>query len=308
MLRDDRARVLGFNFVSQWLDLRKTQAIMPDPVAFPEFTENLRDALQKETELFVDDQLRSDRSVADLLSADYTYANELLAQHYGIGKVYGSHFRRVRLTDERRYGLLGHGSVLMATSYGNRTSPVIRGKWLLENMLGTPPPPPPPNVPTLQERGSDGKPQTMRERLNAHRQNPVCATCHNLMDPLGFALENFDATGAWRTRDENGKPIDASGSLVDGTRLDGPAALRKHLMRHQDRFVHVFTEKLLTYGLGRGLEPADQPVIRGILRQAAAADYRWSAIVTGIVKSTPFRMRKVPTGAAQPGRAVARGL
>jgi hypothetical protein len=232
--------------------------------------------------------------------------NDVLAQHYGIPNVYGSHFRRVALPDDRRNGLLGQASVLLATSYGNRTSPVLRGKWLLENILGTPPPPPPPNVPTLQERGSDGKPQTMRERLNAHRQNPVCATCHNLMDPLGFALENFDAVGAWRVTDETGKPIDASGSLVDGTKLDGPTALRSHLLRHSDSFVHTFTEKLLTYALGRGLESTDQPTIRRILREAAPQEYRWSAIVAGIVRSAPFQMRKVSRDPAQAAPAVAR--
>ena len=294
MLRDDRSRALGVNFVRQWLETDKVRAIDPDAAAFPDFTENLRKAFQRETELFIEAQLLEDRSVVELLNADYTFVNQRLADHYGIPNVYGSHFRRVELgEDSVRRGLLGQGSVLMVTSYANRTSPVLRGKWLLGNILGTPPPPPPPNVPALPERGRSGEVQSVRERLSAHRENPVCGACHNLIDPLGFALENFDAVGEWRAVDEAGKPIDASGSLVDGTRLDGPQDLRSHLLDHDESFVEAFTEKLLTYALGRGIMYFDRPWIREIVREAETDGYRWSSVVLGIVESRPFRMRKV---------------
>ncbi len=292
MLADGRATALVDNFVSQWLTLRRVGGITPDPNLFPRFDENLREAFQRETELFVGSQLREDRSVVDLLRADYTFLNERLAEHYGIPNVRGSRYRRVTLSDERRRGLLGHGSILSVTSYGNRTSPVLRAKWLLENMLGTPPSPPPPDVPPLPEAGPAGEPRTVRERLAQHRRSPVCANCHAPMDPLGFALENFDALGQWRTTDA-GLPVDASAVLADGvTRFEGPAGLRRVLLSRSEQFVETLTEKLLTYGLGRGLEYYDRPVIRSIRRGAEADDYRWSSLILGIVESTPFRMRR----------------
>ena len=292
MLADDRASALVDNFFAQWLQLRAAHGQAPDPNVFPEFDENLREAFIQETELFLENQLRDDRSVLDLLTANYTFLNERLAQHYQIPGIYGSRFRRVTLDDERRGGLLGMGSVLMVTSYGNRTSPVLRAKWVLENILGTPPPPPPGDVPPFPpEAGADGQPRSVRERLAQHRQNPVCANCHAPMDPLGFALENFDAVGKWRTVDANA-PIDASGVLVDGTSFTGPAELRQVLFERRQQVVRTVAEKLLTYAVGRGLESYDAPVIRRISRQAAADNYRWSSLVLEIVKSTPFRMRR----------------
>jgi hypothetical protein len=263
---------------------------------FPDFDDNLREALQEESELFFESMLREDHSVLSLLDADYTFLNERLARHYGISDVYGSHFRRVALRNEERKGLLGQGSVLTITSYANRTAPTIRGKWLLENVFGAPPPPPPPDVPSLQEEeGAGGKVLTMRERLAHHRANPVCAACHNRMDPLGFALENFDALGKWRTT-EGGTPIDPSGQLPDGTEFQGPAELREILLSNREQFVITVTEKLLTYALGRGLEYYDQPVVRKIVRDAAQSNYRWSSLIGGIVNSTPFQMRRSPGG------------
>ena len=292
MLADGRARALVDNFVSQWLTLRRVGGITPDPNLFPGFDENLREAFQRETELFVESQLREDRSVVDLLSADYTFLNERLARHYGIPNVLGSRYRRVTLTDPRRGGLLGHGSILSVTSYGNRTSPVLRAKWLLENILGTPPSPPPPDVPPLPEAGPAGEPRTVRERLAQHRRSPVCANCHAPMDPLGFALENFDAIGRWRTTDA-GLPVDASAVLADGiTAFEGPAGLRRVLLSRSEQFVETLTEKLLTYGLGRGLEYYDRPVIRAITRAAEVDDYSWSSLILGIVESRPFQMRR----------------
>jgi len=232
--------------------------------------------------------MHEDRSVLDLLNADYTFVNERLARHYGIPNVYGNHFRRVTMQDEDRRGLLGQGSILTVTSYANRTSPTLRGKWLLENILGTPPPPPPPNVPSLKE-DREYQALTMRQRMEQHRSNPVCATCHSQMDPLGFALENFDAVGTWRTAEAN-IAIDSSGILPDGTKFQGPAELRKVLLRRPEQFVSTLTGKLLTYALGRGVEYFDEPAIRKITRDAAN-DYRWSSIVLGIARSTPFQMR-----------------
>ena len=292
MLADARARSLVDNFAGQWLSLRSVEGIAPDPNLFPAFDENLREAFRQETELFVESHLREDRSVVDLLRADYSFLNERLARHYGIPGVSGSHYRRVKLPDDRRGGLLGHGSILAATSYGNRTSPVLRAKWLLENVLGTPPAPPPPDIPPLPAGGEAGEPRTVRERLAQHRRNAACAICHAPMDPLGFALENFDAVGAWRTRDA-GLPIDASAVLADGTtRFDGPAGLRQVLLDRSEQFVETVTEKLVTYALGRGIEYYDRPVIRAITRAAAEDDYRWSSLILGIVESTPFRMRR----------------
>jgi len=291
MLADPRAEALVQNFAGQWLFLRNLQSHLPDNKAFPDFDHNLRQAFRRETELLFDSIMREDRNVLDLLNANYTFVNERLARHYGIPNVYGSRFRRVALTDENRRGLLGQGSVLTVTSYPNRTSPVLRGKWILENILGTPPPPPPPNVPALTENGEDGKVLSVRERLEEHRKNPVCASCHRVMDPLGFSLENFDAIGQWRAR-EDGGPVDASGQLADGSNVDGPVSLRKAIMRRPEQFVGTMTEKLMTYALGRGVEPYDMPIVRSIARAAARNNYRFSSIVLGIVKSTPFQMRK----------------
>ena len=297
MLADARASALVDNFAGQWLSLRSVEGIAPDPNLFPGFDENLRQALRRETELFFESQLREDRSVVELLSADYTFLNERLARHYGIPGVTGSRYRRVTLAGRgpaaaRRLGLLGHGSILAVTSYGNRTSPVLRAKWLLENVLGTPPAPPPPDIPPLPAGGEAGEPRTVRERLAQHRANPACAACHAPMDPLGFALENFDAIGRWRTSDA-GFPVDASAVLADGlTTFDGPGGLRRVLLDRSGQFVETVTEKLLVYALGRGVEHHDRPVIRAIVRAAAQDDHRWSSLILGIVESAPFRMRR----------------
>ena len=261
------------------------ESVLPDPAAFPGFDENLRVALEKETDLFFQSMLREDRSILDLVRADYSFLNERLARHYGISGIHGSEFRRVLLTDEARKGLLGKGSVLMVTSYPNRTSPTLRGKWLLENLLGSPPPPPPPNVPSLKE-DQDVRGLTMRQRMELHQSNPACSSCHSRMDPLGYALENFDGLGRWR---EN---VDSSGILPDGTKVDGPVGLRNVLLGKKDQFVITVTERLLTYALGRGIEPFDMPAIRKIVRSAASADYRWSSLIIGVVDSVPFQMRR----------------
>jgi hypothetical protein len=289
MLRDPRAQALVDNFANQWLKLGKIAGMVPDVDEFPDFDENLRDALRQETKLFIGSQLRDNRSVIDLLAADYTFVNERLARHYQIPNIYGSHFRRVTFQDGIRGGLLGQASILAATSYPNRTSPVVRGRWLLENMLGSPPPAPPPDVPALKDGGVDGAPRSVRERLEAHRKDPGCAVCHVRMDPLGFSLENFDALGKWRTSSD-GAPIDASGSLPDGSRFQGVQGLRTLLLNHRDDFVRTFTERLLAYAVGRGVEYYDLPAVRAITKGAAAEDHRWSAIIIGIVRSTPFSM------------------
>jgi hypothetical protein len=291
MLADRRSQALTNNFAGQWLFLRNLQSSRPDNKTFPDFDDNLRQAFRKETELFFESIMREDHNVVDLLTADYTFVNERLARQYGIPNIYGTHFRRVKLADERRRGLLGHGSVLTVTSYPNRTSPVLRGKWILENIMGTPPPPPPANVPPFPENEEGAKPKPIREILEEHRRNPACATCHAVMDPLGFSLENFDATGEWRKKDRSG-PIDPSGILADGTKVDGPVALRQALLKHPERFVDTMTEKLMIYALGRGLEHYDMPVVRGIVRDAAKQDYKFSALISNIVKSTPFQMKK----------------
>ncbi len=292
MLADERAGTFVTSFAAQWLHLRRMRTVSPDVNAFPAFDENLRDALIRETELFVGSQLRGDRSVVELLTADYTFVNERLARHYGIAGVYGPRFRRVDWDDDRRRGLLGQGSILTVTSLATRTSPVVRGKWILENVLGTPPPPPPPDVPELPEREDTGEPASLRARLEAHRANPACSGCHSRMDPLGFALENFDAVGQWRDADAGGAPIDTAGVLPDGAAFDGLPALRDILHGRRDEFVATVTEKLLTYALGRGVEPHDRPAIRAIVREAAADDYRWSSIILGITRSLPFQMRR----------------
>jgi len=291
MLADPKAQALVTNFASEWLFLRNLQSVNPAGEDFPNFDENLRDAFRAETELFVGSIFREDRSVLDFLNANYTFVNDRLARHYGIPNIYGSQFRQVTLQGEERRGLLGKGSMLIVTSYPTRTSPVLRGKWILENIMGTPPPAPPPNVPALKENDEGGKVTTVRERLEEHRKNPACATCHRVMDPLGFSLDNFDAVGAWRTK-ENGLPIDATGQLADGTKINGIQDLRAALLKHPERFVDTLTEKLMTYALGRGLEYYDMPVVRAIARDAANNDYRFSSIVMGIVKSPAFETRR----------------
>ncbi|MBI3894440.1 MAG: DUF1592 domain-containing protein [Acidobacteria bacterium] len=291
MLADSRSKALVDNFAGQWLTLRSLSSKSPDRSVFPNFDDNLREALLQETKLFFDSIVRENRSVVDLLNADYTFLNERLARHYGIPNVYGSQFRRVKVIDENRRGLLGNASVLMATSYNTRTSPVLRGKWVLENILGTPPPPPPPDVPSLKD-DKDAKALTMRQRMEQHRANPACAACHKLMDPLGFALENFDAVGQFRTTTGADRtPIDVSGALPDGTPLQGAAGLRENLLKNPEQFVDTFAKKLLTYALGRGAAYYDGPAIRRIL-QESAPDYRFSSIVLGIIKSVPFQMRE----------------
>jgi mono/diheme cytochrome c family protein len=293
MLAEPRARgALVDNFFGQWLQTRNVWLLTPDAnTRFPWFDDNLRSAIVRETELFLDDQLKADRGIAELLTSDSTFVNEQLARHYGISGVYGSHFRRVTLADENRWGLLGKASVLAVTSYPTRTSPTIRGKWLLENILAAPVPPPPPNANTNLDESKRGKSTTVREMLEQHRANPVCASCHARMDPLGFSLENFDAVGQWRTMDGDAA-INATGVLLDGTKVDGPAALRRALVTQKEQFVRTVTGKLLTYAIGREMQYSDAPAIRAIVRAAAADDYRWSSTILAIVKSPPFQMRR----------------
>ena len=291
MLQDQKVLALMTNFAGQWLHLRNMLTIAPDPHRFPEFNDTLREAFKRETELFIQHQLVEDRSVLELLSADYTFLNEPLANHYGIRNVYGSHFRRVALDDPTRVGLLGHASILTVTSDSTRTSPVKRGKWLLDNLLGTPPPPPPPDVPALPDNDQGNQLTSVRDRLERHRRNAACASCHATMDPLGFALENFDAIGRWRRHDA-GTTIDASGALPDGTAFNGPHELNDLLQSRQEQFVNTVIEKLLTYALGRGLEYYDMPTVRAIAREAALQEYRWSSLVLGIAKSVPFQMKR----------------
>jgi mono/diheme cytochrome c family protein len=290
MLADSRSKALVTNFAGQWLWVRNIRLHQPDPAIFPDFDENLRQAFEREVQLFLDSQIREDHGVSELLTADYTFVNERLARHYGIPNVYGNHFRRITVSDDARRGLLGKAGILTVTSYPNRTSPVFRGKWLLENVLGAPPPPPPPNVPALQENAAGAQALSMRQRMEQHRSNPACATCHKIMDPLGFALENFDAIGRWRTTDA-GRAIDASGVLADGSKIDGAASLRAALLSRREEFVTTAAGKLLTYALGRGVEYYDAPALRLIVRSAAGDDYRWSALIAGIVKSAPFQYR-----------------
>jgi hypothetical protein len=296
MLADPKSHALVSNFAGQWLQIRNLRNMAPNANEFPDFDDNLRQAFQHETEMFFESVLRKDRNVIDLLTADYTFLNERLAIHYGIPGVRGDQFRRVTLTDDARKGLLGKGSILLVTSHADRTSPVVRGKWILENLLGTPPPPPPQAVPPLKENEEGSKPLTMREKMEEHRANPVCASCHKVMDPIGFTLENFDAVGAWRARDA-GEPIDASGQFVDGTKVDGVVTLRHALLKKPDTFVRTMTQKLLTYALGRGIEDYDMPTVRAIVRDASKQDYRFSSLVLGIVNSGPFQMRVKPADA-----------
>ncbi len=298
MLADPRSRALVDNFVNQWLQMSKLTGLVPDVDAFPDFDENLREAMRQETEEFVANQLREDHSVLDLLTANYSYLNERLARHYAIPNIYGNHFRKVTFTDGIRGGLLGQASVLTVTSYPNRTSVVLRGKWLLANILGAPPQPPPADVPSLKDPGQEGQPRSLRDRMEQHRNNPACAGCHQRMDPLGFSLENFDALGKWRTA-ADGEKVDASASLPDGTTFEGIAGLRSLLLKHRDDYVRTLTEKLLAYSIGRGIEYYDLPAIRRITRQSVTSDYRWSSLVLGIVRSTPFSMGIVKSAEAE---------
>jgi hypothetical protein len=293
MTADPRAQSLVTDFAGQWLYLRNLAAVVPDARLFPDFDDNLRQSMRQETEMFFESVVKEDRSVIDLLGADYTYLNERLARHYGIPNVRGSHFRKVTLSnDSQRGGLLGQGSILTVTSYANRTSPVLRGKWVLENILGTPPPPPPGNVPPLGEDNPVEKARTMRERMVQHRSNPACSGCHQLMDPIGLSVENFDAVGRWRTRGEGDEAIDAAGALPSGTAFQGMEGLKKALLAQPESFANTVTEKLLTYALGRGIDAYDAPAVRAILRDANAKNYRFSSLVLGVVKSTPFQMRR----------------
>ena len=300
LLQSPRADALATRFASQWLRLQDLERVIPDPILYPYSDQTLSLALKMETELFFESVVREDRSVLDLLTADYTYVNERVARHYGIPNVTGANFRRVTLPEQRR-GILGHGSVLTLTSIADRTSPVMRGKWVMEVMLGSPPPPPPPNVPALEEtKGTTdtGRPLTVRERMEQHRSNPQCTSCHRVIDPLGLALENFDATGKWRIRD-GGMTVDTSGQLFDGTTIAGPDGLRDALLRHQDVVLLSFTRSLMTYALGRRIEATDMPSVRKIIRAAEAQNYRISAFVTGIVESDAFRMAKIPASQRQ---------
>jgi hypothetical protein len=294
MLADPRSHELVKNFAGQWLQLRVLPSSTPEGMIYPDFDDNLRQAFRIETEMFIESIMREDRNVIDLLNADYTFVNERLAQHYGVPNIYGSQFRRVRLDgplDVRR-GLLGKGSFELVTSNSDRTSPVQRGKWVLTNLLGTIPPDPPPNVPPLKEAsGTTSAEQTMRERMETHRANPACASCHKMMDPIGFTLENFDGIGKWRTT-QYGQKLDATGQLTDGTKIDGVVSLRQALVRYSPQFVRTLTEKLLTYGLGRGVEYQDMPVVRSIVHQAERNDYRFSSLIIGIVESDPFQMNR----------------
>jgi cytochrome c551/c552 len=300
MLADPKSDALIANFAEQWLFLRNLKSSAPNLDTFPDFDDNLRQAMKRETELFFGSILREDRSATDLLNADYTFVNERLARHYGMAGIYGSQFRRVHIDDENRRGLLGQGSILTVTSYAARTSPVQRGKWILTNILGVPPTPPPPNVPELKDNGDGGQPKSLRERMELHRSDSVCAGCHKVMDPIGFALENFDGVGHWRTKDD-GAVIDPSGTLFEGTRIDGPAALRKMLTARPETFVGVLTEKLMTYALGRGLEYYDMPAVRKIVADAKAHDFRFSYLINGVINSPEFQMKKAtkePTAVA----------
>jgi hypothetical protein len=288
MLRDERSSAFVENFAGQWLRLRNIKAAIPDTRMFPNFDDNLRIAFKRETELFFTSVINEDRSALDLINADYSFLNERLARHYGVPNIYGSQFRRVTFTNGQRGGLLGHGSVLLATSQANRTSPVVRGKWILENLLGTPPPSPPADVPSLEETPVQG---TLRQRMEQHRKNPVCAACHTVMDPLGFALENYDPVGAWRTH-EGATPVDVEGAMPDGTVFNGVLGLRKALTAEPEIFLTALTEKMMIYATGRGMEGYDRPALRAIVRKAAANDYRFSSFIMGIVNSLPFQLRQ----------------
>ena len=293
MLADPKSQALVDNFAGQWLQLRNLRNVQPNSDLFPDFDDNLRQSFRRETELLFESVVQEDRGVLDLLTANYTFVNERLARHYGIPDVYGSRFRRVAVADDARRGLLGQGSILALTSHAERTSPVVRGKWILENILGTPVPPPPPDVPALKGNQEGEKPRTMREQMAEHRANPVCASCHKAMDSIGFAMENFDAVGAWRTHEPGGL-IDATGELSDGTKVNGVVTLRNALVSRPELFAGTVTEKLLVYALGRGLDYRDMPAVRTILRDASRDNYRFSSLILGVVHSTPFQMRTTP--------------
>jgi hypothetical protein len=299
MLADKRSDALVKNFAGQWLWLRNLPNVSPDLYGFPEFDDNLRKSFLTETELFFGSIVREDRSALTLLNADYTFVNERLARHYGIPNVYGPRFRRVTLTDDNRRGLLGQGSILTVTGVG--VAPVQRGKWVLSQLLNNPPPPPPPDVPAL-ENSASATAHSVRQMLEVHRNNAVCATCHRMMDPIGLALENFDAVGKWRTTDSD-VPIDASTTLVSGEKVSGPAGLRQALLSRPDVFVGTLTENLMTYALGRGVEAPDMPAVRAVVRDAAQNDYRFSSLIFGIIKSVPFQMRVKQTDALQTATA-----
>jgi hypothetical protein len=294
MLADPRSEALSTRFASQWLRLQDLDKINPDALLFPYYDYGLGQALKRETELFFDSIVREDRSLLDLLTADYTFVNERVARHYGIPNINGYDFQRVQIPDEQRRGLLGQGSILTLTSVADRTSPVLRGKWVMEVLLGSPPPPPPPGVPLFEETKAESgdKLLTTRERMEQHRSNPQCNSCHRVIDPLGLALENFDVTGRWRIRD-NGAPVDATGDLYDGMKMNGPAGLRAALLKHSDAFVLSFSERLLTYALGRRVEYYDMPAIRAIMRDAAKNNHRFSSFVMGVVTSKAFQMSQV---------------
>jgi uncharacterized protein DUF1592/uncharacterized protein DUF1588/uncharacterized protein DUF1587/uncharacterized protein DUF1595/uncharacterized protein DUF1585 len=304
MLADPRAATLATNFAGQWLHLQNLRDVSPDLFLFPDFDRSLAQSMTRETELLFDSIMREDRSVADLLTANYTFVNERLARHYGIPNIMGNRFRRVTLTDPNRFGLLGQGSILLLTSTATRTSPVRRGQWVLEVLMGTPPPPPPPNIPLLKEAADLAKPMSVRERLEEHRKNPACAGCHKMMDPIGFALENFDAVGAWRVND-SGFPIDPAGTMYDGQKLNGPVSLREALLKHSDSFFGTFSENLLAYGLGRVIDYNDMPFVRGVEREAARGNNRFSAFVLGVVRSPAFQMRRVEDADPMPTDAAA---
>jgi len=307
MLSDSRSESMVTNFAEQWLYLRDIEAKEPNSVLFPDFDPTLRSAFRRETELFLDSVLRENRSVLELITANYTFVNQRLAAHYGIPNVEGSYFRRITFPEGAvRGGLLGQGSILTLTSYATRTSPVVRGKWVLENLLNSAPPPPPPDIPVLKTESSEaGKSLSMREAMIQHRANPACAGCHARMDPIGFAMENFDAIGKWRDADA-GKPIDASGIFPDGTQFDGMAGLKKVLLAHPERFVTTVAEKLLMYAVGRNLQYYDAPAVRGVVHEAARSNYTFSSLVLGVVKSNPFQLRESQSGQAKPPSETAR--
>jgi hypothetical protein len=300
MLADPRAEALGSRFAAQWLRLQDVDKVHPDPNNYPNFDDNLAAAMRKETELFFNCLVREDRSALDLYRANYTYVNDRLARHYGFPGVSGSEFRRVEYPDDTRRGLLGQGSVLVQTSLANRTSPVLRGKWVMEVLIGTPPPPPPPDVPTLEETAGakNGKMLTTRERMEMHRANPACTSCHRFMDPIGLALDNFDVTAKWRER-ENGMPLDTRGDFYDGTAVTRPSELTAALLKRPVPLVRTFTENLMAYALGRRVEYFDQPAIRAIAKTAAANDYRMSSFILGVVRSDAFQMKRVEPSATQ---------
>ena len=301
MIADERGvNTLVEDFAAQWLNLRRLEEVNINTVLFPQYDVSLIEAFETETEMFVGETIKTDAPVTELLNADYTFVNERLAQHYGVEDVYGSRFRKASLPNtQQRGGLLAHGALLTVTSYPGRTSPVLRGKWLLDNLLGTPPPPPPPNVPILPEAEAGEIPASIRDRLAQHREDPVCASCHVVIDPLGFALENFDVIGAWRDFDEVGNPVDPNGNYPGGVEFAGFVDLRSWMMDRPDRFAHTLTEKLMTYALGRRVEYYDQPIVRQIVRDAADYDYSWSAIILGIVNSLAFKTSIAPMQMAQ---------